>query len=495
MRPHFAIPCIAVIIVLSQMCMQADASNVPPHKTTISLVSATSSADHIVEPGGGQLFTVVGINPITYSQPYITNTTTTIASQFSLSLPPGLPLGHVGGFFEAHRCGAMLDICKKAIQEMRLDHDDLIGAYAARLVNAFIAWNYLNNQSTAYDVSAKLAAANGTTPPPISGPSSDCLNDIARYATWLASGQSQEADKNPLAALKCKEHPWLSDTRALGPDQDTTATFFYGLAAYQKALIALQNDLKQSTIANASKISFQSQLSALDLTSYSPTGPSGQILVQKEQPLLPFANLDPNTTEATYPVWCHPHNLDTISNALTVVATNRFDSTKNLAQAVGVVDCPGALALSAGSGYSRIPLVAFQVVPTVVNGVVTKNRIGYSQNAKAQTTAAAFAHYYLFGLGGQTALFGTAGVGSSSTNLGVFYGVSIGVNRRIFLNFAENVAGMNALAPGFSVNEVVPGGFSIPTMVHSTTRFSITLSVGGGVATSSAAPAATTSKH
>jgi hypothetical protein len=361
-----------------------------------------------------------------------------------------------------------------------------------QISNAMFAWNYLSTEATDYNNSALNAAINGTALYKFSDDELNCLHYMAAYAKWLANGQA--TGKDPLNGLTCQKQPLF--------DRGQVTTFFSTLADYQFKLIDLNSDLRDPSTAPPSKkaapssnnsgatktppTDFQTQLKELDLSADLPNGSSGQQLAQKEQNLQPFGNLDPTATEISYPVWGQPRRPDTTSNSLTVVALNQFESSMNLSPAVRVVGCAGVLSISAGGGYSRLPLVSYQVLPTVTNGVVTANVIAFAQNSRAQTVAAGFFHYYLLPLGQQAGLFATAGIGTSTTKLSGFYGLSIGIARRVYLNVAENVSGVTGLAPGFSINEPVPNGFSIPTTTHTMTRLSITLSIGGGVATSPA---------
>ena len=462
-RLILAVSFVILIPIVTSVCVSADES--PPHNTTVSLISVTSTADHVVETGDGQLFTVVGINPITYGHAYISNVTTTTQAQVPFSLPPGLPVGPI------HQLTNPSCSSNDQLTTLRCERDGLVQSFKTRLTNATNVWNHLVKEATDYSNDATKAAVSRNLPPRIADDEADCLREIATFADWLSNGQPKDVE--PLAAHKCPD--------SVLSDKNSPTTLTPDLFEYQVAFGQLTADVRK---ANPD----------LDLSKDLPSGTDGQLLAQKEQPLQAFADLYPLVETVSYPVWCHPHNVDTVSNSLTLVAINRFDSTKNLSQAVGVVDCPGALAVSTGGGYSRVPLATFQAVPSVTNGVVTSNVIGYGQNARAQTVAAAFFHYFVLSLGGQAGLFLTGGIGTSSSNLSGFYGASIGLGRRVYLNIAENVANVTVLAPGFSINQAIPNGFQIPTTAHTTTKLSFTISIGGASTGGSAGPPATPKK-
>ena len=264
------------------------------------------------------------------------------------------------------------------------------------------------------------------------------------------------------------------ETEIISATSTTTVSFANKLTSDHAIGAAITSNIA------AQATSLKSTLQDIDLSSDLATGSAGIALRTTEQGLIPFSDVDLNQNTAHVDVDCHQYRIDGVSHALVLTASNRFSSSSNLSQSIATVDCPGAFAVSAGAGISQVPVVTYQLASTL-GGTPAAPTATYTvsqQIRSEQTVAVAMFHYLALPLGGQTGLFVTGGFGTSTSQVDAFYGASLSLGRRLFINFLEHNGTYNALQPGIPLNSAAPSSFTIPTIKQTTTRLAIVLSFG-----------------
>jgi hypothetical protein len=455
---------VAALGGIQERAMAADA---PPHATTVTLGGRTVAGDHIVETGRGQRITVRWINPIKYDVPYVSDTQTSIqAPAPTFTLPGGLAVGQSRALTPP--CDNPAN-CDAAVALQTTRRSSILADFDLRSKYAVNALSILTDTSNDFDLQAlKSASGMTTSDPSVPATLAPCIMEIAQYARSLGSGFSRFASIPTSSCSGASTLP-VSISDVLGRADD-----------YQRTIDKLKIDLDSfrgnfTSPAPKDAATYKSILGDLDLAAYGTQGANGTALLAKEQALKPFFDIDLSATQVYGDVLCSPYSADGRSHSLTLTATNRFDNTKNLSQSVATVDCPGAFAVSAGFGISTLPFTTFQLAPTLANGAVTYT-VEYQDNRPKQTVAVALAHYFLASLGGQTSLYATGGLGTSTSQVDAYYGLSIGIGHRVFINVAEHAGTFNQLPPGVALHAPAPSGFTIPVTKSSTTKLSYTIS-------------------
>jgi hypothetical protein len=370
-------------------------------------------------------------------------------------------------------------------------------SWQQRLVDSFAGWN-------AYAVAAgqgvtsaaayyqQLAVAQAGVP---AKPSDQipmgfaCVDEVKAEANWILSAKGSASPRSG-----------TSSCMATVPIPDINLpVLFANIAAWQSLINFLHNQIAsnptqfavatnpsvQTGVNDASTLT--TRLTSLDMSANIISGAAGSALRTQVAALLPFYDFDENLSWATITVPCHPYDVDGQFHTLTLIASSRLPTTTlgnpvaylNSSQTVATIDCPGAVAISAGGGWSTIPLVSYQAVAT--NAALAKNPtyiIGQSHQ-NSQVYAAALAHYFLFPFGNtQAAVFATGGLGSSTTTFSAYYGLSIGIGRKFFVNALLGNGSVTTLGQGYAVGEPIPAGFTIPTNTARLTKISYGISIG-----------------
>ncbi|HEY1728282.1 MAG TPA: hypothetical protein VGG22_07915 [Candidatus Baltobacteraceae bacterium] len=497
-------------------------TNVPvlAHKTTVTQVATQVLGDHIVETGKGQTFSVVMINPIAYDFLNLQDTrTTTLSPLPSFNSLPNVGVGpnaaaqtQAKAVLDARGGGAVASLRCRTLNECtaslaNLEAADAHGQSFHDLVfDSFTAWSaYLNAAQSSIAIDAAryqsdalllakeqhLSITPGTDHLRI--PDLTCLNEVAAVAQVLTSGAASTPALLPVGKKSsCIGAPQL---KKLGAEAITDVNALYAMVlTWEDTLNTLQNDIDTHVSAFTAATNpnvtpnindaatLRARLTRIDLSSQAITGSNGSALATLVKAIQPFSDFDRTHDWVSVDVYCNPYNIDAISHALVLTAPSRITPAFSaLNQSVGTVDCPGGLVLSAGGGYSTIPVKTYQLVPTVTSsgGSSTSTyNVGYQSNQPGQLYGAALFHYYVFPVSGQSALFATGGIGSSSSFSG-FYGASFSIGRRVMFNVLWEYGSYNTIGPGASLGMLAPSSsFAIPTTPVHTTKITYGISIG-----------------
>jgi hypothetical protein len=432
------------------------------------------------------------INPIKYDLPELVDTYSTVQSTVSLGSPAGnLPIGALSGaiYPSTMKCDNPSD-CDSALVTLTADHTKLLNAFNARYNYAVNAIQILTNASAQYDyLIASKANAEDWSEPTLDASVKQCIVEIAAYANWLNPGGDSVADVPLQNGSVCQNAPAMSATVL-----QQMKNLFTSLQSFENEIDQLKLQIDQNKGAFGTQVAdYKTALQDIDLGADVATGGNGSALHTTEQSLRPFYDVNLAYDSSFRDVRCHPHQPDGSSHALQLSANNRFSASSPLAVSVATVDCPGAVAVSAGAGISTVPVVTYQLGATLSGTPPTAAYTITEQSRSSQTVAVALVHYLVEPLGGQAALFATAGFGTSTSQVDAFYGLSLGVGRRVFVNVLEHVGTVTVLQPGLTVGEAAPSGFTIPTLKQTATRIAFVLTFGTAFSSSSSAPASSSS--
>jgi hypothetical protein len=414
--------------------------------------------DHVTETGAGHTYTVLLINPVTYDYPVLRDTRTTVPSAMpSLSGIP-FPTGLGPVVTQTQREAEIKALalapkeklelscatpaaCSSALTALRPRQMRLLSRFSEWNNYALVAYQDVLQAATLYQALASVAAAQSAAAKPEPKPTSlpvpyvECVDEVGQVAQWTLGRRPKSLNGLPDIMLPAPDAVSQNCLGAPKLPSIEASTLFSALGAWQLDINRLRNEIDENaakfttggnpniTAGVNDAATFKTQLTGVDLATYGIAGTAGGTLLKQIQALAPFYDFDAHDDWATINVDCHPYDVDGQSHSITLTAASRLSTTPALvSQPIATIDCPGALALSAGAGVTGVPIVNYQLVtanPTASPPVSTIGRTAQDR----QLYGAALVHYFLLPIGNsQTALFGTGGIGTSSQSFAGFTG-------------------------------------------------------------------------